>query len=399
MKMDALSFFSPFPPTQSGVSDYSFAIAKSISRENDVLSIVKTPQEKDFLNSHGLAADIFDETAMPAGLSIFQIGNSAAHDYLFRAALKTPGIVVIHDLLLHGLIKAATLAYGEVAEYKSLMEFEGPSGHLIAERTLVGDFKPFYSAFVGGHKKLVEGALSVIVHSNWAAQFVRQENETVPIHVIPHFCDSTIDPADREARILATRERLGISKESFVISHFGFVTESKQLNLLIRISLLLQEKLDLHLLIAGAGSRDLLSTEKASLSLVRKKTIVDHLPEQVLDDSILASNLVSLLRYPSSGETSGIGARCLAMGRPAVCFDYYAYSDFPRDVAVHIPLDTSNAEAAAEAILTAVTSPDFIKKREAAALRWAGNQMHLSRVTASYNAVIASCREQFPRPS
>jgi len=69
MKMDALSFFSPFPPTQSGVSDYSFAIAKSISRENDVLSIVKTPQEKDFLNSHGLAADIFDETAMPAGLS------------------------------------------------------------------------------------------------------------------------------------------------------------------------------------------------------------------------------------------------------------------------------------------------------------------------------------------
>jgi hypothetical protein len=395
MRKDVLNFFSPFPPTQSGVSDYSLAIAKGLSRDNDVLSIVKTQQERDFLGSRGLAAEIFDKTRMPTDLSIFQIGNSGAHDYLFSAALKIPGIVVIHDLFLHGLIKSATLACNDAAEYKSLMEFEGPSGHLIAERTLVGDFKPFYSAFVGGHKKLVEGALCVIVHSDWAARQVRRENETVPIHVVPHFCDSAIDPAEREGRILATRDQLGISKESFVISHFGFVTESKQLNLLIRISLLLQEKLDLHLLIAGAGSRDLLSTERVSLSLLRKKTIVDHLPEQVLNDSILASNLISLLRYPSSGETSGIGARCLAMGRPPVCFDYYAYSDFPRDVAVHIPLDTFNAETAAQGILAAATSFDFVKKREAAALRWAGDQMHLSRVTDSYNAVIASCREKF----
>jgi glycosyltransferase involved in cell wall biosynthesis len=399
MRKDVLNFFSPFPPTQSGVSDYSFTIAKSISRENDVVSIVKTPQERSFLSSHGLVAEIFEKITVPARLSIFQVGNSAAHDYLFRAALKTPGIVVIHDLLLHGLIKAATLGYNEVAEYKSLMEFEGPSGHLIAERTLVGDFKPLYSAFVGGHKKLAEGALCVIVHSDWAAQCVRRDNETVPIHVIPHFCDGSVDTAERGGRILATRDQLGISKESFVISHFGFVNESKQLNLLIRIALLLQEKLDLHLLIAGAGSRDLFSTERRSLSLLRNKTIVDHLPEQMLNDSILASNLVSLLRYPSSGETSGVGARCMAMGRPVVCFDYYAYSDFPRDVAVQIPVDTFDAKAAAEAILAAVTSSDFMKKREAAALRWAGNQMHLSRVTESYNAVIASCREKFRRPN
>jgi glycosyltransferase involved in cell wall biosynthesis len=397
MRKDVLNFFSPFPPTQSGVSDYSFTIAKSLSHENDVLPIVKTPQERDFLSSHGFAAEIFEKTTVPTGLCIFQVGNSAAHDYLFRAALKTPGIVVIHDLLLHGLIKAATLAYGEVAKYKSLMEFEGPSGQLIAERTLVGDFKPLYSAFVGGHKKLVEGALSVIVHSDWAAQFVRRENATVPVYVIPHFCDSSVDPVEREGRILATRDQLGISKEAFVISHFGFVTESKQLSLLIRIALLLQEKLDLHLLIAGAGSRDLLLTEKSSLSSLRNKTIVDHLPEQMLNDSILASNLVSLLRYPSNGETSGIGARCVAMGRPVVCFDYYAYSDFPRDVSVHIPVDTFNAEAAAGAISAAIASPDFVKKREAAALGWARNQMHLSRVTASYNVVIASCREKLRR--
>jgi glycosyltransferase involved in cell wall biosynthesis len=387
-----VNFFSPFPPTQSGVSDYSFTIAKSLSRENDILAMVKTHQEKDFLSKQGIAASVYENFTVPAGLNIFQIGNSGAHDYLFKAALHIPGIVVIHDLLLHGLVKNSLLGHNDRAEYKSLMEFEGPSGLLIAERTLVGDFKPFYSAFAGGHKRLVERSLSVIVHSDWAAQFVRRQNKTVPIHVIPHFCDDHVGGAEREGRILATREELGISKESFVVSHFGFVTESKQLDLLIKISLLLQEKLDLHLLIAGAGSRDLLSTEKSNLSLVRKKTIVNHLPEQALNDSILASNLVSLLRYPSNGETSGIGARCLAMGRPVICFDYYAYSDFPRDVAIHIPVDTFDAEAAAHAILAAVTTPDFMSKREAAALRWAGNEMHLSRVTESYNAVIEACR-------
>jgi glycosyltransferase involved in cell wall biosynthesis len=387
-----VNFFSPFPPTRSGVSDYSFAIAKSLSRENDILAVVKTRQEEEFLGKHGIAASVYENSTAPPGVNIFQVGNSAAHDYLFKAALHIPGIVVIHDLLLHGLVKSAILGHNDRAEYKSLMEFEGPSGELIADRTLLGDFKPFYSAFLGGHKKLVEKSLCVIVHSHWAAQCVRRENKTVPIHVIPHFCEDLVDAADREGLILATRDQLGISRESFVISHFGFVTESKQLDFLIKIALLLQDRLDLHLLIAGAGSRDLLSTEKSNLSLLRKKTIVDHLPEQALNDSILASNLISLLRYPSSGETSGIGARCLAMGRPVICFDYYAYSDFPRDVAIHIPVDTFDAEAAAKEILAAVTSPDFMKKREAAALRWAGNQMHLSRVTESYNAVIESCR-------
>jgi glycosyltransferase involved in cell wall biosynthesis len=387
-----VNIFSPFPPTRSGVSDYSFTIAKSLSRENDILAMVKTRQERDFLGSQGIAANVYQNFTVPVGLNIFQVGNSAAHDYLFKAALHIPGIVVIHDLLLHGLVKSAILGHNDRAKYKSFMEFEGPSGLLIAERTLIGDFKPFYSAFVGAHKKLVESSLCVIVHSDWAAQFVRNENKTVPIHVIPHFCDDYVDAAEREGRILTARDQHGISKESFVVSHFGFVTESKQVDFLIKICLLLQEKLDLHLLIAGAGSRDLLSTEKSNLSLIRKKTIVNHLPERMLNDSILASNLISLLRYPSSGETSGIGARCLAMGRPVICFDYYAYSDFPRDVAIHIPVDTFDTEAAAEAILAAVTSPEFMKKREAAALRWAGNQMHLSRVTDSYNAVIESFR-------
>lgn len=391
-----VNFFSPFPPTQSGVSDYSLTMVKSLSRDNDILAMVKTRQERDFLSKQGIAASVYENLSVPVGLNIYQVGNSAAHGYLFKTALCIPGIVVIHDLLLHGLIKNAILGNNDRAEYKSLMEFEGPSGLLVAERTLLGDFKPFYSAFVGGHKRLVERSLCVVVHSNWAAQFVRSENKTVPIHVIPHFCDDHFAPAEREDRIRTTRDQLGISNESFVLSHFGFVTESKQLNLLIKISLLLQEKLDLHLLIAGAGSRDLLSTEKFNLSLVRKKTIVNHLPEQMLNDSILASNLISLLRYPSSGETSGIGARCLAVGRPVICFDYYAYSDFPRDVAIHIPVDTFDAEAAATAILAAVTTPEFMKKREAAALRWAGDQMHLSQVTGAYNAVIESCRYVVP---
>ena len=80
------------------------------------------------------------------------------------------------------------------------------------------------------------------------------------------------------------------------------------------------------------------------------------------------------------------------MGRPVVCFDYYAYSDLPRDVAVHIPADTFDPEGAAETIFQAVSAPDFAKKRELAALRLAEDTMHISRITAAYHAVINSCR-------
>jgi glycosyltransferase involved in cell wall biosynthesis len=388
----SVNFFSPFPPTRSGVSDYSLAIVANLARDNDILAIVKTAEEKAFLREQGIAAEFAGRATRPAATNIFQIGNSGAHDYIFNAALGARGIVVIHDLFLHGLVKAATLAHSNVAEYNAIMRCEGPQGELIADRTLLGDFKPIYSSFLGGHRALVRGAEHVIVHCDWAAQMVKADNPDVPVHVIPHFCTSSGRTGDRQTRIQQTRVHFNISPDAFVLSHFGFLNDSKQSNLLIRIALLLQDRIDLHLLIAGSGSRDLLSTQKANLSLVRNKSIVDHLPEALLDNSILASNLISLLRYPSSGETSGIGARCLSVGRPVICFDYYAYSDFPRDVAIHIPVDTMNAEAAADAIFMHIKSPDFMEQREAAALRWAEGAMHISRVTEAYNEVIDACR-------
>ena len=282
MGTDVLRFFSPFPPIPSGISDYSLTITKNLALEGNILCIVKTAQEKDFLESEGLKAELYDESAEATGLNLYQIGNSNAHDYVFRAALKTPGIVVLHDLHLHGLIKSATLVYNEPDKYELLMRGDGPSGQLIADETLMGNFDPFYSAFVRGYQKLAEGALCIIVHSNWAAKSIRREVGNVPIRVIPHFCDGFVNPTERQSRILQTRERLGISTESFVLSHFGFVTEVKQINFLIKIALLLQDRLDLHLLIAGRGSRSL--TSDANLSALRRKTIVDHLPDQFLND-------------------------------------------------------------------------------------------------------------------
>jgi glycosyltransferase involved in cell wall biosynthesis len=388
---DALWFFSPYPPTLSGVSDYSLTLAKYLARDIDMVSIVKTSEEKDYLESQGLEAELIGECMPERGLSIYQIGNSDAHDYVFDAALKTPGILVLHDLHLHGLIKAATLPHNEEERYRSLMTSEGPSEELVAGRTLMGDFSPLYSAFVQGYRQLVRGSRCVIVHSNWAANCIRRDNLNVPVHVIPHFCDGLIAGTERSSRIRKTRQQLGISENAFVLSHFGFVTEVKQLDLLIKMSLLLQERLNVHLLIAGGGSRELLASQAVDLSAIHHKTIVGHVPDQTLNDSILASDLVSILRYPSNGETSGIGARCLSMGRPMLCFDYYAYADLPRDVAVHIPLDTFNPEAAVERILPLVSASNFLTKRETAALRLAEGEMHISRVASSYRDVIASC--------
>jgi glycosyltransferase involved in cell wall biosynthesis len=394
---DVLRLFSPYPPILSGVSDYSLALTKYLARDIDIVSIVKTPEEKHFLASLGLKASLADEKSTGSGLNMYQVGNSNAHDYLFRAALRTPGLVVLHDLHLHGLIKAATLAREDNEEYRSLMTNDGPSEQFVAERTLMGDFRPLYSAFVRGYRRLVQGSLGVIVHSNWAANCIRRENLGIPVHVIPHFCDGLIDDTLRSSRLQKTRQELGISESAFVLSHFGFVTEVKQIDFLIEMSLVLQDRLDLHLLIAGGGSHELLATEGAGLSAIRKKTIVGHIPDQMLNDSILASDLVSILRYPSNGETSGIGARCLSMGRPMLCFDFYAYADLPRDVAVHIPLDTFNPKAAAERLTPIISEPDFLAKREAAALRLAAGTMHISQVAASYKNAIASCWADCPR--
>src|SRR5579862_8735598 len=105
-----VAFFSPMPPAGSGIADYSDALLPSLSRLVDVQ--VFSGADPNFR-----AAD-FD-------LALYQIGNNPSHGFVYDAALRHPGVVVMHESNLHHLMADITIRRGDWPGYLREAEYNG----------------------------------------------------------------------------------------------------------------------------------------------------------------------------------------------------------------------------------------------------------------------------------
>ena len=80
-----IAIVSPFPPARSGVADYAARIADAISDQVEVPRL-SAPG--------GFDLDTFDAV-------LYHMGNNPLHGPVYEAALTVPGIVVLHDAVLH----------------------------------------------------------------------------------------------------------------------------------------------------------------------------------------------------------------------------------------------------------------------------------------------------------
>ena len=95
--MQRIAMLSPLPPARSGVAHYSAMILPALRRTMHVDAFDDTP---DALLS------AYDGV-------IYQLGNNPHHEFVYGQAVKTPGVIVLHDVVLHHLIVEMTLARGD----------------------------------------------------------------------------------------------------------------------------------------------------------------------------------------------------------------------------------------------------------------------------------------------
>src|SRR5438128_11761735 len=87
----SIAWFSPLPPIRSGVAAYSAELLPHLER---TLTINRFDEARahDFVWSHRRA---------PYDLVVYQLGKAPCHDYLWAYLAASPGLVVLHDALLH----------------------------------------------------------------------------------------------------------------------------------------------------------------------------------------------------------------------------------------------------------------------------------------------------------
>lgn len=346
-----LDYFSPLPPVRSGISDYSVDLLTELVSLADVrvVPVEGQPVDDDVASRFGVSEDTARSEpgdGQPGGeesaggrVPLYQVGNNPHHAEIYERALRTPGIVVLHDVFLHHLLTERTLGKASIDGYLALVRQEA------GWQGLACGLPPRWSAYaqshlfsIPAHRRLLERQQGIVVHSEWARRRIREEGVNTPVEVVPMPMPCPVVDADLKEAASRYRARLGLDEATLLVGSFGFQTPIKRTREVVRA--LAEPGVEtVHLLVAGELSPQLELEELVEeLGLSDRVHLVGYLPSADFLSALLACDLGVNLRYPSAGETSASLLRILAMGRSAVVSDYAQFGELSDDIVFKVPV-------------------------------------------------------------
>jgi len=313
-----VAYYSPLPPSRSGIADYSALLLPAL-RERVEEVVVAAPGKR----------------APAADVALYHVGNDPdAHGWILDALRRRPGVVVLHEFVLHHLVSGITLGRGDARAYFDAMERDlGVVGRLLALGVadnllpLLWETQPERFPLAG---VVLDLAQALIVHSRYVEERARAAGFAGPIHRVPH-------PAWPEAHAEAADVR-----GAPLVGCFGYLNVNKRIPQLLEAFVLLRRRRPgaRLLLVGAAGERFDLERRLERLGLGADAILrEDYVPEERLWSLIAACDVLVNVRSPTMGETSGSVIRGLGRGKAMLVSDVGWFSELPDGVALKVPVD------------------------------------------------------------
>jgi len=329
-----LNLWSPLPPSPSGIADYVAEALPLLTRAFEVTRVVEDPQA---VAEPWAGRRCRPEDAPSADLDLYQIGNSPAHAFVYRAALRRPGVVVLHEWSVHHLVLHETVERGDVSAYlREMRRAHGESGTFVGRqvaRALGGDLLP---ALFPLNDRLLEGSLGVVALTEFVRARAARRLPGRPVLGLPHHLALPFDPPPTREE---ARRTLGLPEDALVLVAPGLATANKGLLELLDAAAALRDRHPkLLLVVAGDADPSLELVERGNaLGLQGRLRLTGRLSLEDFVRHLCAADVVSSLRFPSHGEMSGALVRALGLGRPVlVTAGSPATEEFPEGVVVPV---------------------------------------------------------------
>jgi glycosyltransferase involved in cell wall biosynthesis len=344
-----LDYVSPLPPVRSGIADYSLDLLPPLAALADVRLIRLPDQPVDPAIERRWPLASWEETGKGGRLPLYQMGNNRWHIAVLDLAMRLPGVLTLHDVVLHHLLLDLTLGRNEPSgfwDYKARLTRDhgwvGEAAALAKRWNAWGDAPVFE---LPAHRALLRRQRGVLVHSEWAAAFLAEEELGVPVRAVP--MGVPLPPAADEAAGRELRRRFGLPADGPVIGSFGFQTPIKRT--LSAVRALAAPGLEaVHLLIVGEAAPVMdLAGEARRAGVAERVHVTGFVPFADFEAAIAASDLCLNLRYPTAGETSASLLRVLAAGRPAIVSDFAQFAELPGEIALRVSLGDEEPAALA----------------------------------------------------
>ena len=390
-----IAFFTPLPPLKSGISDYSADLLPFLQKYCDVdIYIDDYDTDVDIIryNFNIYNYKLFESMYERYDEIIYQFGNSQFHAYMYDIALKYPGIVVLHDFFLSGLINyiAQTTSKKDLF-LDSLVYSHGDDGKIARDSlisskiTLTECIKRFPV-----NKELLGSAKTIIAHSKYskdlANKYYGDSYDIVKINQL-------IKPPSFNVLTKKSiyKDKLDL-KDCIVISAFGHIAQTKQYDFILK-SISKSGIFDRHnVKLVFVGEFADYIYKKEILHIIKKYDLDKHIlvtgfvDDKVYKEYLLATDIAINLRKDSRGETSRALLMNMAYALPTIVNDYATFSELPDDTVAKVTLSSESSFInILEKLITDSTYRDKISK---SAYQYIKKYHNISEIAQQYYDII-----------
>ncbi len=416
-----IAFVTPLPPLASGIADYSAALLPHLAA-HFAIEVFAEPGSQLAVSDadlpvHPLDALTAAHARRPFDAVLYQLGNNGDfHAGAYRMLFRIPGIVMLHELVLHHMVRELTLVAGDRDAYLEEIRYCcGRSGYLLAKRSLDAG-TPFDVWSYPLFERVVDASRGVLVHSEESRRRVLASRPRAAVEVVPHpwfpapraAAGAAAEKEDGAAAAAAgstgtaekswvgeadsassLRRALGLPPAAFLICAFGYMTRAKRLDVVLRaFARFAPRHPEAIFVVAGEVSKDY---DLASLvpEALRPRVVTTGRPPLATFLAYMeAADLAVNLRYPSAGEASGTLLRLLGLGKPVVVTDAGSFAELPDGTVAKVEPNESEEDLLLAYLEALAADPDLRRRLGENARRHAEAHLRVDRAAARHAAAI-----------
>jgi glycosyltransferase involved in cell wall biosynthesis len=400
-----VAYFSPLPPMRTGIADYSAELLPYLARHFEPELFVDDGFRPDPeavgsfpVRGHRAFPALWEEGRYDA--VVYQLGNNADfHARIYEMLLRYPGVVVLHESMLHHLIRGMTLARGDLAGYVEAMRYSyGRTGQSLARRSLDTGI-PLDVWSYPLFERAVDASLGLIVHNRTTGDRVLAARPLARVACVPHHLSLGDTPDPDPQTVAEIRRSLGIPADAFVVSSFGFITPAKRIEVTLRAFARLRREVP-HAVLYLVGEvsphydlSGLLTPEVAPGVVPVGRTDLEPFLRYMA-----ATDVAVNLRYPSAGETSGTLIRLLGLGKPVIVSNTGSFAEIPDDACAKVDLDESEEELLVAYLRRLALDEPLRRRMGENARRHMRTHHTLEGAAEGYAAMVRRVVEEKPAP-
>lgn len=341
-----IAWFTPFS-TKSAIGQCSSIIIEQLAKRANVTVYVSDatdkrdtwlPEAQQILMKSMALPDIV-RSLEAFDIAIYNLGdNYLLHSNIFAVSRHYPGIVILHDLVMHHFFSGYYfLELKDEQGYTDELGFaHGEAGRELAKGILAGKLGNIWESDKMLHfhmaKAALHGSLGVVVHS----QFVQKEIEAFATYPLTHI--------NFPAAKTSPKSKGKSQQDKIHFLSFGMLNSNKMIDQVIELmhtSSLLHSQVIYDII--GTGNEDYVKLLHERIQKHKLHDVVQlhgYQPDEVLQQHIDAADVIINLRNPHFGEASWVLLEAAFSGKPTVVWKHGYYDEYPDAAVVKVTDET-----------------------------------------------------------